>query len=367
MGVKYLNTLIKKQAPNALKYVALSTYAGKTIAIDTSIYMHKYLVSNSMMESMYFMMVQFKYLNVTPIFVFDGCAPEEKRGTLNARDAVRQNAMQKYYELQDELLQEECSLVLQASKTRSDEDTDSEAFNEEQVQKRMRSLKRRFLRVTGSEVSDLKRLMREYGIQYIECDTESDMICAYLVKSGIAHVCMSDDMDMFLYGCPVVLRDVNIWHGTGTEYTLNTVLNGFGISMQGFRMACVLSGTDYTYGHGYGCNRDEARVKFYLTNLVNSYVEYTEHNGSTCDAYFDAGFYEWVVDAHNKQVSTATMNMFEKAYSIFSSEPSSEMKDHLNANLNLDSKPQTQTRPNNYETPLKVKRIMAKYNFIYII
>lgn len=364
MGVKYLNTLIKKKAPNALKYVALSSYAGKTIAIDTSIYMHKYLVSNSLMESMYFMMAQFKYLNVTPIFVFDGCAPEEKRGTLNAREAVRQNAMQKYYELQDELLQEERSPIVQASTTKSDEDTD------EVVQKRMRSLKRRFLRVTGSEVSDLKRLMREYGIQYIECDTESDMVCAYLVKSGIAHACMSDDMDLFLYGCPVVLRDVNIWHGTGTEYTLNTILNGLGISMQGFRMACVLSGTDYTYGNGYECNKDEVRVKFYLTSLVNSYVEYTEHNESTCDAYFDAGFYEWVVDAHNKQVSTAMMNLFEKAYSIFSTEPCSEMKDHLNVSLKLHSKPPLQTptqpQPNDYEPPLKVKRIMAKYNFIYI-
>ena len=65
MGVKYLNTLIKNKAPNALKYVTLSSYAGKTIVIDTSIYMHKYLASNSLMESMYFMMAQFKYLKIT--------------------------------------------------------------------------------------------------------------------------------------------------------------------------------------------------------------------------------------------------------------------------------------------------------------
>ena len=371
MGVKYLNTLIKNKAPNALKYVTLSSYAGKTIVIDTSIYMHKYLASNSLMESMYFMMAQFKYLKITPIFVFDGCAPEEKRGTLNAREAVRQNAMQKYHELQEQRITTLPSLSLSLSVSVYEE--------EELMQKKMQLLKRRFLRVTGSEVNDLKRLMREYGIQYIECDTESDMICAYLVKSGIANACMSDDMDMFVYGCPVVLRDVNIWHGTGIEYTLSTILNGLGVSMRGFRMACVLSGTDYTYTYrynGYSSGTDEVRIKFYLSNLVKNYCEYTELEPKSnesdkinADAFtFDTAFYEWVVDAHKKQVSTTTMSLFEKAYSIFSTEPSAEMKEYLKLKCEGQSTDsfKDDRNSNTHEMPHKVKRIMAKYNFIYI-
>lgn len=368
MGVKYLNTLIKKKAPDALKYVTLSSYAGKAIAIDISIYMHKYLASNSLMESMYFMMAQFKYLKITPIFVFDGCAPEEKRGTLNAREAVRQNAMQRYNELQDELLEER-------PQARTDEEAEegssTSIFDEELVQKKMQSLKRRFLRVTGSEVSDLKRLMREYGIQYIECDTESDVICAYLVKSGIAHACMSDDMDMFLYGCPVVLRDVNIWHGTGVEYTMSAILDGVGISMRGFRMACVLSGTDYTYK--YGCCSD---VKFYLSNLVKDYSEFerktrpmnnVDKDEDEHENAFDIEFCKWVVDAHKKQVSTTTTTtntipLFEKAYSIFSAAPSAGMQEYARTHLNGCVNDANDAN----EIPLKVKRIMAKYNFIYI-
>jgi 5'-3' exonuclease len=373
MGVKYLNTLIKKKASNALKYVKLSKYAGKVIAIDTSIYMHKYLASNSLMESMYFMMSQFKYLNVRPIFVFDGCAPEEKRETLNAREAVRQNAMQRYNELQYELLDER-----HQAQTRPDEEADegssTSVMNQELVQRKMQSLKRRFLRVTSSEVNDLKRLMREYGIQYIECDTESDVMCAYLVKSGIAHACMSDDMDMFLYGCPVVLRDVNIWHGSGVEYTMSAVLDGLGISMRGFRMACVLSGTDYTYKYGC-CNHEEERVgvKFYLSNLVKEYSEFErkprnsdkDEHGYEDENAFDIEFYEWVVDAHKKQVSTTkTIPLFEKAYSIFSSAPSAETQEYIRTHLNINASDANDV--NIYETPPKVKRIMAKYNFIYI-
>ena len=92
MGVRFLNTLIKRKAPSALKYVSLSQYSGKTIVIDTSIYIHKYLASNSLMESMYFMISQFKHLNITPVFIFDGVAPAEKKGVLNARASVREKA-----------------------------------------------------------------------------------------------------------------------------------------------------------------------------------------------------------------------------------------------------------------------------------
>jgi len=365
MGVKYLNTLIKNKAPKALKYVKLSSYTGKAIAIDTSIYMHKYLASNSFMESMYFMMSQFKYLKITPIFVFDGCAPEEKRGTLKAREVVRQTAMQRYNELKDELKDELLEDRSKPVQVRTDED-------EELVQKKMRSLKRRFLRVTGSEVNDLKRLMREYDIQYIECDTESDLMCAYLVKLGIAHACMSDDMDMFLYGCPVVLRDVNIWHGVGIEYTMSAILDGLGVSMQGFRMACVLSGTDYTYE--YGCSSDEVRMRFYLSNLVKDYLEYVQYSSESSSTRkcptdivdeFDTDFYKWVVDAHKKQVTTTTITrtipLFKKAYSIFSASPSDEMQEYVRTQFNRNA-----TDANDYETPHKVKRFMAKYNFIYI-
>lgn len=427
MGVKYLNTFIKKNAPNALKYVSLSSYSGKTIAIDTSIYMHKYLASNSLMESMYFMMSQFKYLNITPIFVFDGYAPAEKRGTLNAREATRQNALQKYNHL-NELLEHEQDQQHADNQNVEDQDDASQMQSDEitdQLRRQMRTLKRRFIRLNNSEINDLKRLMREYGIQYIESDSESDLLCAYLVKSGIAQVCMSDDMDMFLYNCPVVLRDVNIWHGTGVEYTMSSILNGLGVSVQGFRMACILSGTDYTFNCSYPSSasssyEDETEspradalssenekneknemvsfrriyFKLYLSDLVNDYINYTQtqkkvenvsvyeyNSDSDSENKFDDDFYEWVVDAHKKHVSTNKMEldmikrMFEKAYSIFSSEPGIEMKERVKniaIAMNDDGSTVTPTPcipgidSGLHEIPYKVKRIMAKYNFIYL-
>ena len=382
MGVRFLNTLIKRNAPSGLKYVSLSQYAGKTIVIDTSIYIHKYLASNSLMESMYFMMSQFKYLNIAPVFIFDGVAPAEKKGVLNARASVRENALEQYNRL-DTLLHKSDETGDPSSSTSSATAGYSmECECPEQIRRRMQSLKRRFIRISNFELNELKRLMREFGVEYIESDGESDLLCAYLVKCGFAQACMSDDMDLFLYGCPVVLRHVNIWHSTGVEYTLDTILRDMAVSLHGFKMVCILSGTDYTSNGGESDIDIESKqptrhLKFriYLSDLLKSYQEYQqqEEHREQQPRQFDTIFYDWVVERHKKQVSMNACDLqlskatFEKAYSIFSCDPSSEMKQYVQ-NMRDTATRRTESNDNDpeYEVPHKVKRIMARYNFIYI-
>jgi 5'-3' exonuclease len=460
MGVRFLNNLIKKAAPNAMKYVQLSHYRGKTIVVDTSIYMHKYLGSNSLMESMYFMISQFKHLDITPIFVFDGAAPVEKQGVLTARENVRQSAMQRYNNLsrilegtqqqQQQQQQEQSEQTKQLDDAVVDGgDTGIESGLEvDEIHRRMHSLKKRFMRISNYEIGEMKRLMREYDVHYIDCDGESDLVCAQLVKSGTAQACMSDDMDLFLYGCPVVLRHVNIWYGTGIEYTLSTVLNGLGISLRGFRMACVLSGTDYTFGtsgsssnsnsnvtrltrlehddssesdsaattckriandcdDGTGCSVNgsiNGRVstgstrkmfRIYLSDIVRYYLEYCTETGSVDNTSndFDEGFYDWVTTTHirgriRKHVSEKELyhakEMFRRAYAIFASDPSEHQTlaisrvfhDVATPNENNTAAQdstvllKTGSISNDVSSsctiPYKVRRIMAKYNFIYI-
>jgi 5'-3' exonuclease len=333
------------------------------------------------MESMYFMISQFKYLNITPVFIFDGVAPAEKKGVLNARASVRENALEQYNRL-DTLLHKS---VEPSSSTEAA--TSSSCECPEQIRRRMQSLKRRFMRISNFELNELKRLMREFGVQYIESDGESDLLCAYLVKCGFAQVCMSDDMDLFLYGCPVVLRHVNIWHSTGVEYTLDTILRDMAVSLHGFQMVCILSGTDYTSNGGGGGDSEmelgskpptrHLKFRIYLSELVESYQEYQQREErlqlQPQEEQFDNAFYDWVVERHKKQVPMNACDIelarttFEKAYSIFSCDPSSEMKQYVQ-NMHDTAIRMTETNDNDsgYEVPHKVKRIMAKYNFIYI-
>jgi 5'-3' exonuclease len=403
--------------------------------------MHKYLGSNSLMESMYFMITQFKHLNITPIFVFDGVAPVEKQGVLTARENVRQSAIQRYNNL---------SRILEGAESPLETNTDGDTtpttmavavagagavandglepvleMEMDEIHRRMHSLKKRFMRISNYEIGEMKRLMREYDVPYIDCDGESDLVCAELVKRGIAQACMSDDMDLFLYGCPVVLRHVNIWYGTGIEYVLSSVLNGLGISLRGFRMACVLSGTDYTFGcskrdredcdhvaaddqdsssdsdsvtatatatavqYGKrGSNVTRKIFHIYLSDIVKYYLEYTADSTDSTDSAdstdrtdsyrFDEGFYDWVISTHfhgrlRKHVSEKELkiakDMFQRAYAIFASEPSDQqalaifkVRDAIMINNEIIDGDGGATSC----IPYKVRRIMAKYNFIYI-
>jgi len=408
MGVRYLNTLIKRLAPGGLKSVQLSDFSGKCIVIDTSIYLHKFLAANSLIESMYFMIAQFKYFNILPIFVFDGAAPAEKQCVLNTRECVRENARQKYNQL-SEVLSTELEVQSSPSSNAPGYETDVN-----RVQQQMRSLKRRFIRIHGSELSEIKRLMREFDVPYVESDGESDVLCAYLVKTNLAQACMSDDMDMFMYGCPIVLRHVNIWHGTGVQYTLSTILEEMRVSLHSFRMVCILSGTDYNTlcerdpDPGVDADADDDAIadadtdaiadaiadagpnpdnseqlqvcrpikfRFYLSTLITIIREYydCEFEKWTERKAFDVKFYNSIIETHKKYVSVSsksvyvTQMMFQRAYSIFSSDPSDEMKDRIQMiprNTHADA--DTTSRSITYEIPHKVKRMMAKYNFIYI-
>ena len=64
---------------------------GKTVVIDTSIYLYRYNSNNELFENFYSMLTLFKLNKITPLFIFDGKPPPEKYDKLNERKIERQN------------------------------------------------------------------------------------------------------------------------------------------------------------------------------------------------------------------------------------------------------------------------------------
>lgn len=79
MGIKYLNGFLRENSPNSIKCINMADLSGKKLAVDISIYMYKFEGDNSLIENMYLMLSIFRYYNITPIFIFDGKPPAEKR------------------------------------------------------------------------------------------------------------------------------------------------------------------------------------------------------------------------------------------------------------------------------------------------
>ena len=227
MGIRHLNKFIRTYCPEAIRQMPLYELKNKKIVIDTSIYMYRYASNNSLIENMYQLIALFKHNNIIPLFVFDGKPPPEKKELLKMRNEEKKNAEIKYKELQN---------IANESKN-ADE---LKELNEE-----MDNLRKQFIRLSNEDIENVKKLMDYYGVCYVQAEGEADALCAKLVIKNEAYACLSEDMDMFVYGCPRVLRYISLLNSNVVLYNLKDILYILDLSLDEFKQLCILSGTDY--------------------------------------------------------------------------------------------------------------------------
>ena len=241
MGIKHLNQFVHRECPGAIKTVTFADLSGKTVVVDASIYMYRFVADQALLENMYSMITRFQMHDIVPVFIFDGKPPDEKRHLLNRRTRLKRIAEIQYNRL----------------KTSLDMSCSPRSHNDEHL---LKTMKRRFIRLHDADFERVKSLMQALGVNYIVAPGEADAMCAQMVLKRKAYACLSDDTDMFVYGCPRVLRHINLFDETMTLYSMNQILIVLGISMTEFRQICVVSGTDYTYNtynngnNGNTCN-----------------------------------------------------------------------------------------------------------------
>jgi len=228
MGIPHLNKLlVDKCKKDSIHKMYLRDIENKTIVIDTSIYLYKFLGQDKLIEHFYLLISLLLYYKITPIFVFDGKPPSEKMDTLRQRKQNKKDAEHKFYELQESI---------------SDETTEEE---KKSIMNKMESLKKDFIRIRDCHIQCVKRLMELHGVSYIHAPEEADVVCCEMVINGTAWACLSDDMDMFLYGCTRVLRFISLLNHSVVMYDTVSILRDLDMNLTEFRYFTVPCGTDY--------------------------------------------------------------------------------------------------------------------------
>lgn len=293
MGIKNLNRFLRENcSKSSIKKVTMHDLTGKTIVIDTSIYLYKFISENALLENMYLMISTLLYNQVKPIFIFDGKSPPEKQDLLVVRRKEKKEAENKYIQLQTKME----SIVDQNAK--------------QQLVNEMEQLKRKFIRVRNEDIRNVKELMDAYGVNYYDAPAEADQLCAYFVNHGKAWACMTDDMDMFLYGAPYVLRNLSLMNQTVTLYDTTKILSEINMSLQHFCEIIILSGTDYNIHSNttlYGTLRWYREYKKYCLTIQETPV----------------GFYVWLLK--NTKYIKDYRNLL-KIYQIFQINSIEELK-----------------------------------------
>lgn len=143
---------------------------------------------------------------IKPLYVFDGAPPKLKSGELARRYQRKQEATEGLEE---------------AKETGTAEDV--EKFS------------RRTVRVTKEHNAECQRLLKLMGIPYLVAPTEAEAQCAVLARADKVYAAASEDMDTLCFNTPILLRHLTFSEQRKEpiqEIHLDKVLDGLNMSRE---------------------------------------------------------------------------------------------------------------------------------------
>jgi len=278
MGIKNLNRYLRESCPNSIRCINMADLSGKRIAVDISIYLYRYETDDCLLENMYLMLAIFRKYNIVPIFIFDGKPPAEKKALLIKRKEDREEAQKEFSLLKKQL-------------DNIDKDDDKQ-----DILNQMDMLKKHIVQINKTKIEKVKDLIRAWGATYFDAPGEADELCALLVIHKKVWACLSEDMDLFVYGCTRVLRYFSLVNHTVVLYYMKGILEDLNMSQKEFKDICILSGTDYNINSN-GL-KNEVNISLQLT--LKHFNEYKKQNDKdTIKTKDKNSFYDWLLKNTN--------------------------------------------------------------------
>ena len=243
MGVKMLNSFLKRN--NLIqRNVGLKCLNGKKIVIDTNNYIYEFMSTDNLMNGFISMCELFLKYNIIPLFIFDGKPTKEKMGELEKRKKEREES--------------------------------KKIYNENNLTKKKRKeLMRKIVRVTKKETDIVKFILEYYNIKFIDSPSESDELCCKLVEVKKTCGCLSNDMDMLVYGCNYVFRNLDLRKESVDVYDMGKILQVLYMSLDSFKYWCLYSNKHDNIFKNYEYYKD-----YHMLNTKDTFLEYLQKNES---------------------------------------------------------------------------------------
>jgi len=174
---------------------------------------------------------------IRPIYVFDGIPPAQKRGRKPSE-----------LDSQREHLQRIWQAYLEA-KERGD-------------MERVRNLFRSSALTYRKALVDALELLQAMGVAAVVAPSEGEAQGAQLVRSGYAYALLTQDYDALLFGCPLVVRRLDLAKKHVEVIRLEDVLRSLNLTLEQLVDLAILVGTDFNQGaRGIGPKRALALIR----------------------------------------------------------------------------------------------------------
>jgi flap endonuclease-1 len=261
MGIKNFNTLIKQFCPNAKFVLPITAFKNKRIAIDSSLWMRanmytaREIVINrtttgnvSTTEiTREWLILALNFINkwisfqITPIFVFDGKPPDEKREELELRAAKDIAQLSKIKNLQD-------SLKNLTTMTQSlEEDTEDLSNNNFNIMNEFKKEFPKYTKISSDDHKTFVTVLESINVKCVKAKNEAEQLCSMLYREGKVAGVYSKDTDNLVYGCNLLMTKFSkpVNNIPMLEcIRLDKILEGTKLSFKEFVDLCIMAGCD---------------------------------------------------------------------------------------------------------------------------
>lgn len=236
MGIKNINKLLKSKCNQGIRNISIEKLRKKYIGIDTSIYLYKYTYMGNMLECFLKQINHLLSYEITPIYFFDGKPSEEKMKLIEKRNNEHKKKLEKIEEMNNELEE------LEKIENPTNDILEQILTKEEQIRKK----KKNTIRINKNDLGELKKILKNLGIYYYECDGEADIYMKSFSQKKLLDYVITEDLDFLTHGCENILYNYNYNSEKLKLYNLNQILNDLGMNYKSFVDFCIMLGCDYS-------------------------------------------------------------------------------------------------------------------------
>ena len=234
----------------------MKNFENKKVVVDASLFICMYKAARKDMFEEAFMTLFSALLehNIHPTFVFDGQSPKEKSNEKKKRAEKKDASIARVKKLESDLKEYnktgEISQDLQdisgkVGSTQIIRKGVSVSFSASKVKQYIERLRSSILHITDADFKNVEELLTMFGIPFIMATGEAEILCAELVKSGMADAVMTKDTDVLACCVPIMLYDVDLGAKEFTQIKIETILSGLDLDEASWLDLCIMCGTDF--------------------------------------------------------------------------------------------------------------------------
>ena len=257
MGIKSsFNSFLRDTCPDVFEQIHISEYSFQKVAIDISLYMHKYkaVCGDRWLSAFINLIASLRRNEIHCVFIFDGGAPAEKMGEQTKRRDAREKLDNKLYDLEEALEDYNKSGVVAKclsdlySRSRSPKrllGNRENGVDMNWVEKKIAQKRGQLYDVSPQDFEDAKELFKILQVPFYTAPGEAEKMCSAMCISGFVSAVLSEDTDVMAYGAPVFLTKIDTSSDTCVRIKHNYLLEQLSLTITNFLDLCIMCGTDY--------------------------------------------------------------------------------------------------------------------------